>query len=129
MHLLRGFHCSRREAEIFCTSLPQMLFAPPPNELHGALSNKSLASTLASSPPEIQHMRYMLREHLFPLVSSLASNNQAAKVTEMLLEMDQAEVIHLIESPEELKIKVSEAMQVLRDASPSSEAGDSIITE
>jgi hypothetical protein len=28
-----------------------------------------------------------------------------------------------------LKIKVSEAMQVLRDASPSSEAGDSIITE
>jgi polyadenylate-binding protein len=71
----------------------------------------------------------MLREHLFPLVSRLASNNQAGKVTEMLLEMDQAEVIHLIESPEELKIKVSEAMQVLRDASASSEAGDSIITE
>jgi polyadenylate-binding protein len=39
----------------------------------------------------------------------------------MLLEMDQAEVIHLIESPEELKIKVSEAMQVLHEASPSSE--------
>jgi hypothetical protein len=120
------------------------------------LSNKSLASTLASSPPEIQHTvckilisnilknytchgmlnlnrcfvgKQMLREHLYPLVSRLASNNQAAKVTEMLLEMDQAEVIHLIESPEELKIKVSEAMQVLRDASPSSEADDSIITE
>ncbi|KAK2420743.1 polyadenylate-binding protein [Trifolium repens] len=103
------------------------MFAPPPNELHGELSNKSLASTLASSPPEIQHT--MLREHLFPSVSRLASNNQAGKVTEMLLEMDQAEVIHLIESPEELKIKVFEAMQVLRDASPSSEAGDSIITE
>jgi polyadenylate-binding protein len=73
--------------------------------------------------------KQMLREHLLPLVSRLASNNQAAKVTEMLLEMDQAEVIHLIESPEELKIKVSEAMQVLRDASPSSEAGNSIITE
>ncbi|KAK2420748.1 polyadenylate-binding protein [Trifolium repens] len=105
----------------------QVVPAPPPNELHGELSNKSLASTLASSPPEIQHT--MLREHLYPLVSRLASNNQAAKVTEMLLEMDQAEVIHLIESPEELKIKVSEAMQVLRDASPSSEAGDNVISE
>ncbi|MCI36972.1 polyadenylate-binding protein 3-like, partial [Trifolium medium] len=48
----------------------------------------------------------------------------AAKVTGMLLEMDQAEVIHLIESPEELKIKVSEAMQVLDEVSPSSEVND-----
>jgi polyadenylate-binding protein len=63
----------------------------------------------------------MLSEHLFPLVSRLTSNDEAAKVTGMLLEMDQAEVIHLIESPEELKIKVSEAMQVLHEASPSSE--------
>ncbi|GAU26793.1 hypothetical protein TSUD_288980 [Trifolium subterraneum] len=107
--------------------VPPVVVAPPTdNQLHGALSNKSLSSTLASSPPEIQHM--MLREHLFPLVSRLTSNYQAAKVTEMLLEMDQSEVIHLIESPEELKIKVSEAMKVLRDA-PSSETGDGIISE
>lgn len=37
----------------------------------------------------------------------------AAKVTGMLLEMDQTEVLHLLESPEALKAKVAEAMDVL----------------
>jgi polyadenylate-binding protein len=32
----------------------------------------------------------------------------------MLLEMDQTEVLHLIESPDALKSKVAEAMEVLR---------------
>lgn len=44
----------------------------------------------------------------------------------MLLEMDQSEVIHLIDSPEELKIKVSEAMQVLRLVSSSPADGDQL---
>ena len=39
----------------------------------------------------------------------------AAKVTGMLLEMDQTEVLHLLESPEALKSKVAEAMDVLRN--------------
>lgn len=39
----------------------------------------------------------------------------AAKVTGMLLEMDQTEVLHLLESPDALKSKVSEAMEVLRN--------------
>ncbi|PNX81335.1 polyadenylate-binding protein 5-like [Trifolium pratense] len=69
-------------------------------------------------------MEQMLGEHLLPLVSRLTSKDQAAKVTGMLLEMDQAEVIHLIETPDELKIKVSEAMQVIDEASPSSEVND-----
>ncbi|KAG6710580.1 hypothetical protein I3842_05G008600 [Carya illinoinensis] len=33
----------------------------------------------------------------------------------MLLEMDQTEVLHLLESPEALKAKVAEAMDVLRN--------------
>lgn len=44
----------------------------------------------------------------------------------MLLEMDQSEVIHLIESPEDLKTKVSEAMKVLREAGPTSGVGDQL---
>ena len=42
-------------------------------------------------------------------------HENAAKVTGMLLEMDQTEVLHLLESPEPLKAKVSEAMDVLRN--------------
>ena len=55
----------------------------------------------------------MLGENLYPLVEQLEVDN-AAKVTGMLLEMDQTEVLHLLESPEALKAKVAEAMEVLR---------------
>ncbi|KAK7380564.1 hypothetical protein VNO78_33078 [Psophocarpus tetragonolobus] len=93
------------------------------NQRPAALSN-TLASALASATPENQ--RVMLGEHLYPLVNQLTPNNQTAKVTGMLLEMDQSEVIHLIESPEDLKTKVSEAMQVLHEAASGSEAGDQL---
>lgn len=54
----------------------------------------------------------MLGESLYPLVDQL-ERESAAKVTDMILEMDQTEVLHLIESPEALKDKVSEALEVL----------------
>ncbi|KAF3448146.1 hypothetical protein FNV43_RR08857 [Rhamnella rubrinervis] len=38
-----------------------------------------------------------------------------AKVMGMFLDMDQTEVLHLLESPDALKAKVDEAMEVLRD--------------
>ena len=57
----------------------------------------------------------MLGEQLYPLVDAL-EHDFAGKVTGMLLEMDQTEVLHLIESPEALKAKVAEAMEVLRMA-------------
>ncbi|VFQ85532.1 unnamed protein product [Cuscuta campestris] len=80
----------------------------------------TLASTLASASPEQQ--RVMLGEQLFPLVDRVAERENVGKVTGMLLEMDQTEVLHLIESPEALKKKVAEAMEVLR-SSPSNAAG------
>ena len=55
----------------------------------------------------------MLGESLYPLVERL-ERDSAAKVTGMLLEMDQTEVLHLLESPEALKAKVAEALEVLR---------------
>ncbi|XP_061345158.1 polyadenylate-binding protein 3-like isoform X1 [Gastrolobium bilobum] len=97
--------------------------APIDNQRPGA-SSTTLASALASATPDNQ--RLMLGEHLYPLVERLTSNQHTAKVTGMLLEMDQSEVIHLIESPEDLKIKVSEAMQVLREAASGSEVGDQL---
>ncbi|RWW45151.1 hypothetical protein BHE74_00049034 [Ensete ventricosum] len=55
----------------------------------------------------------MLGEKLYPLVDQL-EHGHAAQVTGMLLEMDQTQVLHLLESPEDLKAKVAEAVGVLR---------------
>ena len=71
----------------------------------------ALASNLSNATPEQQ--RTMLGEVLYPLVEQVEAES-AAKVTGMLLEMDQTEVLHLLESPEALKAKVAEAMDVLR---------------
>ncbi|KAG6416115.1 hypothetical protein SASPL_123539 [Salvia splendens] len=75
---------------------------------------RALASALANASPSEQRM--MLGENLYPLVEQLKPE-KAAKVTGMLLEMDQTEVLHLLESPEALKAKVAEAMEVLRNVS------------
>ncbi|XP_044489291.1 polyadenylate-binding protein 2-like isoform X1 [Mangifera indica] len=80
----------------------------------------TLASALANASPEQQRM--MLGESLYPHVEQLEPE-AAAKVTGMLLEMDQTEVLHLLESPEALKAKVAEAMEVLRNVAQQQPAG------
>ncbi|KMT05977.1 hypothetical protein BVRB_7g164650 [Beta vulgaris subsp. vulgaris] len=75
------------------------------------ISNGALHSLSPNASPEQQ--RTMLGESLYPLVDAIEHDN-AAKVTGMLLEMDQTEVLHLLESPDALKAKVEEAMEVLR---------------
>ncbi|KAJ6853212.1 polyadenylate-binding protein 8-like [Iris pallida] len=72
----------------------------------------ALTLALANASPEQQ--RTMLGESLYPLVDQL-EHESAVKVTGMLLEMDQTEVLHLLESPDALKAKVAEAMDVLRN--------------
>ncbi|KAJ0989490.1 hypothetical protein J5N97_007846 [Dioscorea zingiberensis] len=74
----------------------------------------ALGSALSIASPDQQ--RTMLGENLYPLVEHLQPDH-AAKVTGMLLEMDQTEVLHLLESPEALNAKVAEAMEVLRNVS------------
>lgn len=65
----------------------------------------------------------MLGENLYPLVEQLEPE-MAAKVTGMLLEMDQTEVLHLLESPEALKAKVAEAMEVLQSVAAAQQANN-----
>jgi polyadenylate-binding protein len=79
---------------------PQMM----PNE--GALT----ASALASASPEMQ--KNMIGERLYPLIHQ-SEPALAGKITGMLLEMDNSELLHLLESPEALNAKISEALQVL----------------
>ncbi|KAL4559080.1 hypothetical protein LXL04_031213 [Taraxacum kok-saghyz] len=77
-------------------------------------TGRSLASVLASASPENQ--RRILGEYLHPLVEEIEHKN-ATSVTGVLLEMDNDEVLHLIESPDELKKKVGEAMALLVSSS------------
>ncbi|XVF36309.1 hypothetical protein REPUB_Repub19eG0047100 [Reevesia pubescens] len=79
----------------------------------------ALATALANAMPEQQ--RTMLGESVYPLVERL-ERDSAAKVTGMLLEMDQTEVLHLLESPEALKAKVAEALEVLRTVAAQQQA-------
>ncbi|KAJ9166263.1 hypothetical protein P3X46_021040 [Hevea brasiliensis] len=81
----------------------------------------ALATALANATPEQQ--RTLLGESLYPLVD-LMEHDSAAKVTGMLLEMDQTEVLHLLESPEELKAKVAEAMEVLSSVAGQQQANN-----
>ncbi|TKY73197.1 Polyadenylate-binding protein 4 [Spatholobus suberectus] len=56
----------------------------------------------------------ILGEALYPLVDEL-EHDVATKIIGLLLEMDQPEVLHLIESPDAFMAKVVEAMNVLRN--------------
>jgi polyadenylate-binding protein len=69
------------------------------------------AQALAAASPEVQ--KNMIGERLYPLIHSINSDF-AGKVTGMLLEMDNSELLHLLESPDSLKSKVHEALQVLQ---------------
>ncbi|KAL7154579.1 hypothetical protein ABFS83_03G011000 [Erythranthe nasuta] len=115
-----GFNHSMVPQGLMGPVLPIDVSAPLEIPLSVPLSRSTLASALASASPENQ--RVMLGEQLYPLVDRL-EHNHAGKVTGMLLEMDQTEVLHLIESPEALKKKVVEAMGVLRLASSVPEIG------
>jgi polyadenylate-binding protein len=81
--------------------------APPQQMMsEGALT----ASALASATPEMQ--KNMIGERLYPLIHQ-SEPDLAGKITGMLLEMDNSELLHLLESPEALGSKISEAIQVL----------------
>merc|ERR1719428_1967127 len=67
-------------------------------------------SSLANAPPGMQ--KQMLGEKIFPMISRIHPE-MAGKITGMMLEMDNSELLMLIESPDQLKAKVDEALRVL----------------
>jgi len=69
------------------------------------------ASMLASAPP--QEQKQMLGERLFPLIQGMYPE-LAGKITGMLLEIDNSELVHMLEHQESLKGKVEEAVTVLQ---------------
>eukprot|EP00929_Paragymnodinium_shiwhaense_P081072 TRINITY_DN42349_c0_g1_i1.p1 TRINITY_DN42349_c0_g1~~TRINITY_DN42349_c0_g1_i1.p1 ORF type:complete len:322 (-),score=95.30 TRINITY_DN42349_c0_g1_i1:213-1178(-) len=98
---------------------------------------------LAAASPELQ--KKLLGEKLYPRVQAILTGRQRdllPKVTGMLLEMDNSELLVLLESEEQLRSKVEEAVDLLREeeedrvflegaeeefaASPSSAAGQAV---
>jgi polyadenylate-binding protein len=70
-------------------------------------------AALAAADPAQQ--KQILGERLFPLVSR-HQPELGPKITGMLLQMDNSEVLHLIESPEALLDSIKEALAVLQSA-------------
>merc|ERR1719401_2879903 len=68
------------------------------------------AAALAAAPPGVQ--KQMLGEKLFPAISKF-QRELAGKITGMMLEMDNSELLILLESEQQLRAKVEEAMRVL----------------
>jgi polyadenylate-binding protein len=70
------------------------------------------SSMLANANP--QEQKQMLGERLFPLIQSMAATDLAGKITGMLLEIDNSELLHMLDNRELLKSKVDEAVLVLK---------------
>ena len=68
---------------------------------------------LAAAPEKQQ--KQIIGEQLFPRIK-LQEPNLAGKITGMLLEMDNGELIHLLESQQALHDKINEAMAVLEQS-------------
>ncbi|GMI09803.1 hypothetical protein TrRE_jg9146, partial [Triparma retinervis] len=84
--------------------VPQQAPAPQPD------AGQLTPAALAAASPELQ--KNMIGERLYPLIHT-SQPELAGKITGMLLEMDNGELLHLLESPEALSSKIKEAIQVL----------------
>ncbi|XP_010050263.2 polyadenylate-binding protein 7 [Eucalyptus grandis] len=89
----------------------------------GQQGTEMLSSMLAAASPEQQ--KQILGERLYPLVQK-HKPDLVAKITGMLLEMDNSELLLLLESPESLTDKVDEAVEVLKHSKTKSSSQDSL---
>lgn len=85
--------------------------APVQQAVHIQGQEPLTASMLAAAQP--QEQKQMLGERLFPLIQCMYPS-LTGKITGMLLEIDNSELLHMLEHNESLKAKVEEAVAVLQ---------------
>uniref|UniRef100_A0A8P4KMA4 Polyadenylate-binding protein n=1 Tax=Dicentrarchus labrax TaxID=13489 RepID=A0A8P4KMA4_DICLA len=88
--------------------VPAPMMEPP---VHIQSQEPLTASMLAAAP--LMDQKQLLGERLYPLIHTLHPN-LAGKITGMLLEIDNCELLHMLETPESLHSKVDEAIAVLQ---------------
>ncbi|KAK0707437.1 hypothetical protein B0H67DRAFT_494898 [Lasiosphaeris hirsuta] len=88
--------------------------AAPPTGQMGELSAGSLLQSQLSATTNPQQQKQILGENLFPKIQTLQPE-LAGKITGMLLEMDNTELVNLFEDDEALRSKVTEAMVVYEE--------------
>lgn len=81
---------------------------------------ENFAQVLAQSEP--QEQKQLIGEQLYRQIYTLHPE-LTGKITGMLLEMDNSELLHMLEVPESLKSKVEEAVAVLNDHQLSGSTG------
>jgi len=87
---------------------PAQQAAPAQSAAAGPLTAKALAEA------NDEQKKQMIGERLFPLIKA-QQPTLAGKITGMLLEMDNTELLHLLESPQALGEKIQEALEVLNE--------------
>ncbi|XP_034446041.1 embryonic polyadenylate-binding protein-like isoform X4 [Hippoglossus hippoglossus] len=88
--------------------IPAPVMEPP---VHVPGYEPLTASMLAAAQPMDQ--KQLLGERLYPMIHALHPS-LAGKITGMLLEIDNSELLHMLELPESLHSKVDEAIAVLQ---------------
>ncbi|XP_006636038.2 polyadenylate-binding protein 1b isoform X1 [Lepisosteus oculatus] len=111
-----------RNTQQHLNAQPQVTMQQPAVHVQG--QEPLTASMLAAAPP--QEQKQMLGERLFPLIQNMHPS-LAGKITGMLLEIDNSELLHMLESPESLRSKVDEAVAVLQ-AHQAKEAAQKSVT-
>lgn len=84
----------------------------PPSASGNAADSSNFVQVLAQADP--QQQKQLIGEQLYRKIYNI-HNELAGKITGMLLEMDNTELLHMLETPESLKAKVEEAVSVLHD--------------
>ena len=107
-----NFTATARNAQIpQMSNMQQPQMSAPQNPQNMFDPAKPLtAAVLAAAPPGMQ--KQMLGEKLFPKISD-KQKNLAGKITGMMLEMDNSEILMLLESDSQMNAKIEEAVRVL----------------
>lgn len=87
--------------------------APPPQQAVMIQGQEPLTATMLAAAP-LQEQKQMLGERLYPLIHGMHPD-LAGKITGMLLEIDNSDLVHMLEDQSSLKGKVDEAVAVLHN--------------